>query len=172
MTDVRAFLHYFQTIAAQHVHINDFFVMDLQEPLAAFRSEIKFPALILNNLSGKFVSPSLDNVSDEVHGGFLILDHLDNPQDFAAEMLLLQRMKRIGTEILVRINHDLCSEDPQAMKAIEGFNFNSVTYTMVDGVFENCYGFIFSFKVNSMIEAEYDPDRWSSNKAFTDQFQY
>jgi hypothetical protein len=32
--------------------INDFYIMDIYEPLDAFRSNIKYPALILMSLSG------------------------------------------------------------------------------------------------------------------------
>jgi hypothetical protein len=172
MTDVRAYLHYFQTLASEHTNINDFFVMDINEPLAALRSEMKFPALIMNVLTGKFTASNLDNILDEVHGGFLIIDHLANVDDFSAEMLLLQHMKEIGTDIIARMNHDLRAEVPQAQKAFQGFSFNSVSYQMFDGLFDNCFGFMFTFKVLSRMELEYNPLKWSTSPQLAGDFHY
>jgi hypothetical protein len=172
MTDVRSYLHYFQTLAAQHVDIQDFYVMDINEPLQALRGSMKFPALIMNSLSGNFVAHNLDNTLDETKGGFVILGHLDNVDDFSGEMLLLQHMKQIGQAIISRMNYDLMKCEPRATKAIIGFRISSVSYQMVDGIFDNCFGFLFSFRLFSSIDLSYNPDQWDINKPADEGFQY
>ncbi len=172
MTDVRAYLHYFQTLAAEHNDIEDFYVMDINEPLQALRGSMKFPALIMNSLSGKFVAPNLDNTLDEVKGGFLILGRLDNVDDFSGEMLLLQHMKQIGQAIISRMNHDLMKCEPGATKAILGFHISSVSYQMVDGIFDNCFGFLFSYRFFNKLDLSYNTLQWSTTKPPDDRFRY
>ena len=47
-----------------------------------------------------------------------------------------------------------------AMKAIPGFNINSVSYEMLGPVFDNDYGVMFSFKLQDCLDLEYDPSKW------------
>jgi hypothetical protein len=58
----------------------------------------EYPALILTSLSGNFEASNLDNILDSVNGGFLIISHLDQIDDFSEEMQLVSRMKQIGTD--------------------------------------------------------------------------
>ena len=147
MTDITNYLAYFRNLQSLHVNINSFFVMDINEPLAALRGEMKYPALIMNNVQGNFFSPNLDAILDQVNGGFLIIGRCDNMDDFGAEMVLLQQLKQIGIDVVTRMNHDLLKCEPRAVKAIPGFNLNTVNYQMVDGIFDNCLGFLFSYKL-------------------------
>lgn len=172
MTDVRAYLHYFQTLASEHVEIKDFYVMDINEPLQALRGSMKFPALIMNTLSGNFVAPNHDNILDEVKGSFLILDHLDNIDDFSGEMLLLQHMKQIGQAIISRMNYDLVKCEPRATKAILGFHISSVSYEMVDGIFDNCFGFLFTYRFFNKLDLSYNSLQWSILKPHVEGYQY
>ena len=172
MTDLRSYLHYFQNLAFEHIDINDFYVMDIGEPLSAMRGTIKFPSLIMNTISGNFSASNLDNTLDDVTAGFLILGHLDNIDDFSGEMLLLQQMKQIGTDIIARMNHDLMKYEPMAQKAIHGFHLNSVSYQMVDGIFDNCFGFLFTFRVTSSADMTYDTAKWQKTKPVYNGFLY
>ncbi len=54
MTDINNYVEYFRTLAREHKEINDFYMMDINEPLDALRSNIKYPALILTILSEIF----------------------------------------------------------------------------------------------------------------------
>jgi len=162
MTDINSYLEYFRTLARQHEEINDFYMMDINEPLAALRSNIKYPALILTSLSGNFEASNLDNILDLVNGGFMILGHLAQVDDFSAEMKLVSKMKQIGTDIIARMLHDHLKCEPLTVKAIPGFNINSVSYEMLGPVFDNDYGVMFSFKLQDCLDLEYDPARWLS----------
>jgi len=160
MTDVNSYIEYFRTLSREHVEINDFHMMDINEPLDALRSSIKYPALILTSLSGNFQASNLDNILDSINGGFMILGHLDQVDDFSGEMQLVSRMKQIGIDVISRMLHDSLKCEPLSEKAIPGFNINSVSYEMLGPVFDNDYGYLISYKLFTQIELDVDPSRW------------
>jgi len=160
MTDINSYVEYFRTIATEHKEINDFYMMDINEPLAALRSNIKYPALILTSPSGNFEASNLDNILDSDNGGFLIIGHLDQIDNFSAEMQLVSRMKQIGADIIARMLHDHLKCEQLTLKSIPGFNVNSVTYEMLGPVFDNDYGMMFSFKLQDCLDLEYDSEKW------------
>ena len=163
MTDINSYVEYFRTLAREHKEINDFYMMDINEPLDALRSNIKYPALILTSLSGIFEASNLDNILDSINGGFLIIRHLDQIDDFSSEMLIVSKMKQIGTDIIGRMLHDYLKCEPLALKAIPGFNVNSVSYEMLGPVFDNDYGVMFSFKLLDCLDLEYNPSKWEKS---------
>ena len=160
MTDINNYVEYFRTIAREHKEINDFYMMDINEPIAALRSNIKYPALILTSLSGNFEASNLDNILDSINAGFLIIGHLDQVDDFSGELLVLGKMKQIGTDIIARMLHDQMKCELLTMKAIPGFSINSVSYEMLGPVFDNDYGVMFSFKLLDCLDLEYDSEKW------------
>ena len=162
MTDINSYVEYFRTLATQHKKINDFYMMDINEPLAALRSNIKYPALILTSLSGNFEASNLDNILDSINAGFLIIGHLDQIDDFSGELLVLAKMKQIGTDIIARMLHDHMKCELLTQKAIPGFNINSVSYEMLGPVFDNDFGFIYSFKLQECLDMEYNPSCWGN----------
>ena len=60
----------------------------------------------------------------------------------------------------MRILHDYRKYELLALKAIPGFNVNSVSYEMLGPVFDNDYGMMYSFKLQDCLDLEYDPSRW------------
>ena len=160
MTDINSYVEYFRTLAKEHKEINDFYMMDINEPLDALRSSIKYPALILTSLSGHFEASNLDNILDVVNGGFLIIGHLDQIDDFSGEMQLVSKMKQIGTDIIARMLHDYLECEALALKAVPGFNINSVSYEMLGPVFDNDFGVMFSFKLQDCLDLGYDISKW------------
>lgn len=160
MADISSYIEYFRRIATEHKEINGFYMMDINESLAALRSNIKYPALILTSLSGNFEASNLDNILDLTNGGFLIIGHLDQVDNFSAEMQLVSKMKHIGTDIISRMLHDYLKCEPLAVKAIPGFNINSVSYEMLGPVFDNDYGMMCFFKTMNIAELEFYPSKW------------
>ena len=160
MTDINSYVEYFRKIAAEHKEINEFYMMDINEPLAALRSNIKYPALILTSLSGNFEASNLDNILDLTNGGFLIIGHLVQVDDFSGEMTLISTMKQIGIDIISRMLHDHLECEMLAVKAIPGFNVNSVNFETLGPVFDNDFGVLFSFKIQDCLDLEYYPEKW------------
>ena len=163
MTDINSYVEYFRTLAREHKEINDFYMMDINEPLDALRSNIKYPALILTSLSGNFEASNLDNILDLINGGFLIIGHLDQVDDFSGEMQLVSKMKQIGTDIIARMLYDYFKCEPLALKAIPGFNINSVSYEMLGPVFDNDFGFEFTFVLQFSWDFDFEPNIWIKN---------
>jgi len=162
MTDINSYVEYFRILAREHKEINDFYMMDINEPLDALRSNIKYPALILTSLSGNFEASNLDNILDLINGGFLIIGHLDQVDDFSCEMQLVSKMKQIGTDVIARMLHDYLKCELLTLKAIPGFNINSVSYEMLGPVFDNDFGMMYSFKLQECPVFGYDPTKWDS----------
>ena len=160
MTDINSYVEYFRTIASEHKEINDFYMMDINEPLAALRSNIKYPALILTSLSGNFEASNLDNILDVTNGGFLIIGHLVQVDDFSGEMALISKMKQIGIDIISRMLHDRLKCEILTVKSIPGFNVNSVNFETLGPVFDNDLGVLFSFKIQDCLDLEYYPEKW------------
>ena len=161
MTDINSYVEYFRTLATQHKEINDFYMMDINEPLTALRSNIKYPALILTSLSGNFEASNLDNILDSINAGFLIIGSLDQIDDFSGEMLLFSKMKKIGIDIIARMLNDYTKCEPLALKAIPDFNINSVNYEMLGPVFDNDFGMIFTFKLQDTLVLDYNSINWN-----------
>jgi hypothetical protein len=161
MTGINSYVEYFRKIATEHKEINDFYMMDINEPLAALRSNIKYPALILTSLSGNFEASNLDNILDSVNAGFLIIGHLDQIDDFSGEMQLLSKMKQIGRDIIARMLEDHLKCELLALKAIPGFHINSVSYEMLGPVFDNDFGVMYSFKLLDCVGLEFDSTKWN-----------
>lgn len=157
MTDINSYVEYFRNLAKEHKEINDFYMMDINEPLDALRSTIKYPALILTSLSGNFEASNLDNILDVINGGFLIIGHLDKIDDFSGEMQVVSKMKQIGIDIISRMLYDQMKCELLAQKAIPGFNINTVSYEMLGPVFDNDYGIIFSFSLRDFIDLQMSP---------------
>ena len=162
MTDINSYVEYFSTLATEHKEINDFYMMDINEPLDALRSNIKYPALILTSLSGNFEASNLDNILDSINGGFLIIGHLAQIDDFSGEVQVLSKMKEIGTDIFARMLHDYLKCELLTLKAIPGFNINSVSYEMLGPVFDNDYGVMYSFKIQDYLDLDYNIYKWET----------
>jgi hypothetical protein len=108
--------------------------------------------LILTSLSGSFQAPNLDDILDVVSGGFLIIGHIDKPDDFQQEVVILSRMKKIGTGIIRRMLDDHLRCEPLSQKAIPGFNINSVSYEMMGPVMDNDFGGMFTFTISYLLD--------------------
>lgn len=160
MADISSYIEYFRRIAAEHKDINGFYMMDINEILDGLRSTVKYPALILENLSGSYMASNLDNPLEVINGGFLIIDHVQNPDDFQGEVVIIDRMKEIGHQVIARMLHDKMKCELLAEKAIPGFDINRVNYEVVGPVFDNDFGLLFSFQLDDFSTFEYDPALW------------
>jgi hypothetical protein len=160
MADISSYIEYFRRIAAEHKEINGFYMMDINEILDGLRSTVKYPALILENLSGSYLASNLDNPLVVINGGFLIIDHLLNPDDFQGEMVIIDRMKQIGHQVIVRMLHDKMKCELLTEKAIPGFDVNTVTFEVVGPVFDNDFGLLFSFQVIHQLLIDCESGVW------------
>jgi hypothetical protein len=163
MADISSYIEYFRRLAAEHKDINGFYMMDINEILNGLRLTVKYPALILENISGSYLASNLDNPLEVINGGFLILDHLPNPDDFQGEVVIIERMKQIGHQVIARMLNDHLKCELLTEKAITGFDVNLVNFEAVGPVFDNDYGMIFSFKMQDFLNISHDLDLWNNS---------
>lgn len=156
MESISSYIEYFRRIATEHYEINGFYMMDINEILGGLRSTVKYPALILENLSGNYMASNLDNPLEVINGGFLIIDHLPNPDDFQGEVAIIDRMKEIGRQVIARMLQDKMKCELLAEKAIPGFDLNMVTFEVIGPVLDNDFGCLFnySFIQNSRFDCD------------------
>jgi hypothetical protein len=154
MADISSYIEYFRKIANEHKEINGFYMMDINEILDGLRSNVKYPAMILENISGSYLASNLDNPLEVINGGFLIIDHLPNPDDFQGEVAIIDRMKQIGQQVIARMLHDKMKCELLAEKAIPGFDLNTVIFELLGPVFDNDYGMMYSFKLLDCLDLD------------------
>ncbi|MDX9907045.1 MAG: hypothetical protein RBS55_10705 [Bacteroidales bacterium] len=166
MPDISSYVQYFEKLASEHKDIlhsptsRHFFMMDINELLSATNSTARYPAIVMLKLSGKAIDKKEDNRLITIEGGFLVLDHCKNIDDFAAELEIFQKTFAIGMQMISRIAYDRQQPVPYSSKAIPDFNPDSVRWEMIGPVFENHFGIIFRFPVNLIAEMEYDSEKW------------
>ncbi len=162
MADISSYIEYFRRLAAEHKEINGFYMMDINEILDGLRSTVKYPALILENISGSYLASNLDNPLEVINGGFLILDHLPNPDDFQGEVVIIDRMKQIGHQVISRMLHDHLKCELLAEKAIPGFDINTVSFEHIGPVFDDDFGISFNFKILRSLELGHNSTQWTN----------
>ena len=131
--------------------------MDINEVLGDLRQGMQYPALILNSVNG-FLSENLsaDNTQNLVKAGFMVIDHADSLDDFTREMQILGETFDWSMDILTRIKNDAACGD-----FIRKFDVNSIKFEMLGPVFDNDYGFMFTFDLRFFVsDLSYKPDQW------------
>ena len=158
--EVTSYIQYFKNLAALHVSLKGFYIMDINEILEGLRAEVKYPALILNSVEGFVTQESnRDNILNTVKSGFLIIDHLETPGDYEREMEILHNTFEIGTSILAKI----LSDAKESSSPHVGFDIDSIKYEMIDSIFDNDFGFLFTFDmINQILDLKYDSKYWLS----------
>ena len=157
--NVTEYLQYYRSIATLHPSINGFYTMDINEVLGDLRSGMKYPALILNSVNG-FLSRNLsaDNTQNLVKAGFMVIDHVDSVDDFQKEMQILGDTFDTCIDILTKL-----MKDAQCGTFIRKLDVDSIKYEMLGPVFDNDFGFMFTFDLRFFIsDLSYKPDRWLS----------
>jgi hypothetical protein len=93
----------------------------------------------------------------------MIIDHLANPDDFQGEVVIIDRMNKIGQQVIGRMLHDKMKCELLVEKAIPGFDVNSVSFEVIGPIFDNDFGVLYSFKYISCLVMEYNPAIWRKN---------
>ena len=155
--NVAEYLQYFKDTASLHPSIKGFYTMDINEVLGDLRQGMQYPALILNSVNGSLSeNMSQENTQNLVKAGFMVIDHGDSVDDFAREMQILGDTFEYSMQILSRLKRDAgCGT------FIRKFDVNSIKYEMLGPVFDNDYGFMFTFDLRFFVsDLSYKPDQW------------
>ena len=157
--NVAEYLQYFKSTTSLHPAIKGFYTMDINEVLGDLRQGMQYPALILNSVNG-FLSENLsaDNTQNLIKAGFMVIDHVDSVDDFQKEMQILGDTFDTCIDILTKL-----MKDAQCGTFIRKLDVDSIKYEMLGPVFDNDFGFMFTFDLRFFIsDLSYKPDRWLS----------
>ena len=160
MNNPEAYISYFRNLAAKHTPSCSFFIMDINEVLEAIRTNIWYPALILINYNGFLKMNNADNPINTVNAGFIVIKNVQDIDSFNYETAALYNTWNIGCDILSRMVHDKASCNP----SLEGFDLSSVKYEMMGPVFDNSFGFMFTWKVDVAFPITFNKSIWDDYK--------
>ena len=155
--NVAEYLQYFRNIAALHPSIKGFYTMDINEVLGDLRQGMQYPALVLNSVNGSLSENlSSENTQNLVKAGFMVIDHMDSVDDFKREMQILGDTFEWSMEILSKLK-----KDASCGSFIKKFDVNSIKFEMLGPVFDNDFGFMFTFDLRFFAsDLSYKPDQW------------
>jgi hypothetical protein len=147
---------YFQTLAAQHKLIKNFYRFELDEVLTDLR-DLETPCLIMEGYKFSFVDNKSDNILKTRGGAFILMDHVKEFGDFNAIHAAWDNLEEIGDDVLARIRsdrHDLSSP-------VQNFPLESVEAQLISTDLGNFYGIRFTFDIVCKFNPEVNLARWN-----------
>lgn len=153
-------LDYFSNIAATLNDLNGFFRMDLTEIQGSFRSNTKFPCLVLESLEGDFGD---SNHMQSVNTRTIAFTIYQNPkhQNYNDQNTKLASAEEIGLKILARMRHDAATPNHLLYQK---FKVENTTYGKVGPIFnEQLYGYRFTVIVKTHTPLTINVEDWSDN---------
>jgi hypothetical protein len=138
--NITNYIGYFKDIAGRHKDIQGFYIMDINELEGDVRSKLQYPALVLTALTGDIAAGNDDNILNNLKNGFIILQHVNELNDYKAEMDAMASSFQIGLQVISKIRHDVqtCSND------LADIDMNSIKYEMMGPVYDNDWGVMFT----------------------------
>jgi hypothetical protein len=159
---------YFERLAREHTEIRHsatekhFYRFELEELLVGMITKIKYPALVLEGYDFMYQDSGSDNVSKKRNGAFMLLTHVSDPLDFNGIALAIDRLERIGEDILIKMRADKAS---RAVPVLRGFNIYESDGLMLRVSQTGQYGLRFSFSLSSAVDTNVDSTRWTTSPA-------
>ena len=147
--DFAPYSAYFESLAKRLVDIGHtnarpkFCRFNIEEVIDGLATDLDTttPVLLLESFEGRFFDNGSDQAFDEQAGAFLIMQQA-GASDFAAQNAIIDRAKRIGRKMIARLRKDSRRQVPGALSQ---FDLSKVEYQKVGPVFDNCYGYRFTF---------------------------
>jgi hypothetical protein len=168
MTDnssAAAFQNYMKSLAVQNKDLNHrstekhFFRKELEEFYLGFRSDVNFPALILESAEIAFTDAPR-NAFKERTPSFLIVDQYKDDDDFDQIAEALDRCERIGDEILRKFLAD--AEDSSCL-VVKSFKLSDCTAMPIQNQKEKYIGYRYLINSKTFFCQDPDPDKWNFN---------
>ena len=167
MVNTNEYISYFRTIATNNkaiAHTNTekhFYRIDISEVLEALRSDINYPALLLENHSGQIIDALSDNPKDSVNFGFAVVKAVDNRTDNYTDVEnALSACHDICRQIISKMWKDAKRQDT----IVQSIDLNTVTYEKVGPVFDNCYGYRVSGSIIAKADIYFNTAEWNNEQ--------
>lgn len=155
-------LKYFELLATEHQGIRHnpfekhFARLDIHEVLTAIPASLHYPALILEGYTYGFNDNRSDNPIKRRSGAFMILDYINDANDFDRIHDAWSRMETIGDDIVCRIRAD--KRNPES--PVRDFNLTSVETRLLAVEFTNLYGLHFTYEIHHPFEFSVNKNAW------------
>jgi hypothetical protein len=154
---------YFENLASQHTGIKHtdsskhFFRFELEEFLTGMRSQINYPAFILEGYDFQFVDNGSDNVHKAINCAFMVIDKVEDSGDFDAIHQVWDRLEEICDEIIIRILDD---KRQRNVDVLSYFNILDVSGAPLTDMNLIHYGFRYEFKLSWPLVNDIDTGKW------------
>jgi hypothetical protein len=138
--NVTDYIEYFQDLAGRHKDINGFYIMDINEIETSIRNDLKYPAMVLVSITGGIDAGNEDNILNRPKSGFILIDHLEQVDDYAGEIAAMDKTFKICKQVMAKIK-----KDAECDGNILDIDITTIKYEMMGPVFDNDWGWLFSF---------------------------
>lgn len=161
------YVDYFRTLAKEHVDIlhdpaagrNRFMRMNVEDAFQHITG-LTSPFIALESFEYFRKSPSADQHLRTLKGGFMILKTVPEGYDNRTqEDAALQFCMDIQTDIENRLLHDKKSGRCHWLRFLDD---NSIRCYKVGPLFNNAFGWLCEFNVDTRLNLTYDPAKWQS----------
>lgn len=156
---------YFEKLATLHKGIlhsateKHFFRFELEEMLTGMKSEMNYPAVVLEGYDFNFVDHDSDNLHKRVNCAFMILGKVADKGDWDAVHALWDSLEDIGDELVVRI---LADKRERQTECLAYFHASSITGAPITDMNMIHYGFRYAFELSWPLNNETDPEVWNA----------
>lgn len=153
---------YFELLATQHKSIGHsdnekhFFRLELEEVFEQEKPGIGYPALVLEGYGISYSDQGSDNVQKSRSGAFILLDRVEDPNDFDLKHEKWDELERIGDDLLVRMLSDKRSHQ---VAVVRDFSINETDGALLQTDL-NEVGVRYTYRLSSPLINDVDTERW------------
>jgi len=157
-------VNYFKSLATANkaiAHTEDkkhFFRFELEEFMTGMKSQIHYPAMILEGYEFSFIDNGSDNVHKSINGAFMLIDKVSDSGDYDSIHTLWDNLEAIGDEIIIRILDD---KRQRNIDVLSYFHISDVSGIPLTDMKLTHYGFRYDFKLSFPLVNDINPDSWN-----------
>ncbi|MFA6483208.1 MAG: hypothetical protein WCW62_11560 [Bacteroidales bacterium] len=157
---------YMESLATHHKGIlnrddeKHFFRFELEEMLTGMKSNMNYPALVMEGYDFNFVDENSDNLQKRVSCAFMLLGKVSDKGDYDAIHTLWDSLEEIGDEIVVRI---LSDKRDRKTDCLAYFHARSITGTPITDMNLIHYGFRYAFELSWPVNNDINPEVWNGS---------
>lgn len=159
-------VEYFRTVATElkvigHSETETHFCrINMDEVFGGLKTKMKFPALIMEAPDFFIYDEHSDNELKGLNIGFMVVQKVQ-PGNFEKEEQALDLMEEAVTDIVSRMRKEH-REYSTAGIISKSFQENTVRWSKVGPLWENCFGWRVTLQVMNAQDFSYDETKWNS----------
>lgn len=164
--ELQAYTDYFLDVATRlkdigHTEAKERFTrFNIEEVFSGLRSKIDLNnfCLCLESFEGSLSANNANQVFDNNIGAFVIVKNcqIDN---FVMETQICDQAKKIGLKVVAKMVYDVELRYKGLVPvALKNFDISSVQYEKVGPVFDNCFGYRFTFLTYDSLTLVHNPN--------------